>query len=276
MPLVFNTLLADAGIAPRDVRLLRHETKRHGRTPYSLWRDDLNGFDDYQRVQKRSRRSYFASPFWAAFVVEPGGKTLFAGLSAVSSAGAISDGWLDPISGRDTALLVDYELYELVRQEALSCFVGRLVIDWGGGTRTWAQRADKQDKTILAWRESFAEPAFPGHLAFVAQLSDLAALPNGWRAALAAARGVYLLTCPRTHEQYVGAATGVEGFLGRWTDYVETGHGGNVGLKSRDPADYQVSILQVAGSAEDRADIEATEALWKVKLQSRDMGLNRN
>ncbi len=65
-------------------------------------------------------------------------------------------------------------------------------------------------------------------------------------------------------------------FLGRWLAYVRDGHDGNVGLKSRDPSDYQVPILEVCGSALTTDDIIRTEALWKDKLQSREMGLNRN
>jgi len=57
---------------------------------------------------------------------------------------------------------------------------------------------------------------------------------------------------------------------------VRNGHGGNVGLKSRDPADYQVSILEVSGSTATVEEVLAAEQLWKAKLQSREMGLNRN
>ena len=101
-------------------------------------------------------------------------------------------------------------------------------------------------------------------------------MPSDWRSALGSARGVYLLTCPRTHEQYVGSATGANGFLGRWHAYFGGGDGGNVRLRSREPSDYRVSILQVAGSADDHDSILRMESLWKLKLQSRDMGLNAN
>jgi hypothetical protein len=97
-----------------------------------------------------------------------------------------------------------------------------------------------------------------------------------WVLTLAAARGVYLLTCPRTREQYVGSATGESGFFGRWLTYAGDGHRGNVGLKSRDPSDYQVSILEVSGSSATVEEIIGAEQLWKAKLQSREMGLNRN
>ena len=89
-------------------------------------------------------------------------------------------------------------------------------------------------------------------------------------------RGVYLLTCPKTKEQYVGSATGDAGFWGRWQEYVQTGHGGNVALKSRDPSDYQVSILEVAGTSASTDDVKTMEGRWQCKLQSREMGLNRN
>lgn len=45
---------------------------------------------------------------------------------------------------------------------------------------------------------------------------------------------------------------------------------------SRDPSDYQVTILEVAGSLDSDAEILALESRWKGKLQSRAMGLNAN
>lgn len=95
-------------------------------------------------------------------------------------------------------------------------------------------------------------------------------------AVLSASRGIHLLTCPKTREQYVGSGAGGGGFYGRWLSYAQDGHGGNVALKSRDPSDYQVSILEVAGSSATLHEIMALEILWKRKLQSRDTGLNKN
>jgi hypothetical protein len=106
-------------------------------------------------------------------------------------------------------------------------------------------------------------------------LSKVAAFPNSWIEVLKNAMGVYLLTCPRTKEQYVGSASGSEGFWHRWMEYAITGHGANVALKSREPSDYQVSILEVAGTNQ-MEDILALEARWKRKLQSGEMGLTRN
>jgi hypothetical protein len=107
-------------------------------------------------------------------------------------------------------------------------------------------------------------------------LSKIEGLPKGWIEILKNTAGVYLLTCPKTKEQYVGKASGAEGFWQRWMQYVATGHGGNVALKSRDNSDYRVSILEVAGSSATSDDILKMESRWMAKLQSREMGLNRN
>jgi hypothetical protein len=118
--------------------------------------------------------------------------------------------------------------------------------------------------------------AFPGFSALILKLSDIETMPASWIAALSATRGIYLLTCPKTREQYVGMASGAGGFLARWREYASSGHGGNVGLKSRDASDYQISILETVGTNVSEAELLALEARWKEKLRSREMGLNRN
>jgi hypothetical protein len=168
------------------------------------------------------------------------------------------------------------DLYDLQADERLVDFEGKLFIEWGDGTRAWIQRADHQNKRIIELRPEFKEPDFPGFLNFTEPLSKVAGLPKGWVSVLKHATGVYLLTCPKTKEQYVGSASGCEGFWHRWMEYALTGHGGNIALKSREPSDYQISILQVAGSSSNSDDILKMESSWKKKLQSREMGLNKN
>lgn len=277
MPLRFNMLLQDEGIAPANVRLLRHQTVRAGRTPYSLWRDRPDLFEAYQRTQDPERRAWFRQPYWASFVATPAGSTLFAGLYKTALIGPVPEGYVDPTTGKvpghDKGRI--YDLYDCALAPELAAFAGRLHVDWGPGTRTWSQRADQSDKTILQLDRKLEEESFPGFTRFVATLSEIEAMPIGWKEALRSSRGVYLLACPRTREHYVGQAGGEDGFLGRWRQYAASGHGGNVGLRLRDPSDYQVSVLEVVGT-NDIARLGELEALWKTKLMSRDIGLNRN
>jgi len=71
MPIMFNTLLREAGFPAADVRLLRHKDKRaaKGRSPYEWWRDDRPKFDQYQSTQRIENREKFRARYWASFVV---------------------------------------------------------------------------------------------------------------------------------------------------------------------------------------------------------------
>lgn len=277
MTIGFNTLLKEAGLNLGDVRLLRHKDKRasKGRSPYELWRDNRQQFEFYQSTQRVENRSKLRATYWASFVVSPSDETMFVGLYSVKYQGVIKqDRPMPHMDGIDKAGSCD--VYDLTLENALSDLIGRLIIDWGAGERAWIQRADRQEKQVDELRREFKEPEFPGFLNLIEPLSKIEKLPMSWIAVLQSTKGVYLLTCPKTKEQYVGSATGEKGFWQRWQDYVQNGHGGDVALKSRDASDYQVSILEVAGTALTADDIIKMEVRWKLKLQSREMGLNRN
>ena len=275
----FTDLLKKSGLDPSQVRLLRHQTKApSGRTPYILWRDNRPAFNRYQSVQTVGNRASLAAPFWASFVVPPTGGSLFTGICAVERIGVVGADWIDPLYEVPGVELArdPLDLYEAELGPALSDYIGRLWVEWGRGTRSWIQRPDNQDKPIVELTRVFREDAFPGFTHFIANISEVPTLPATWVAALRSARGIYLLSSVKTREQYVGSATGAGGFHGRWLNYAADGHGGNIGLKSSEPGDYQVSILEICGSSASTEEIIAVEQLWKRKLQSREMGLNRN
>ena len=273
MPIMFNTILRQANVPIGDVRLLRHKDRRasKGNTPYELWKNNREEFERYQSTQNRDNRKKLCAPYWAVFIVNPSEETMFGGLYAVKYKGPLP---LDaPHSfGKPS------DWYDLTLQDLLSDLIGKLFIEWGKAALAWAQYAHRNEKAVIELRREFSEPTFPGFLNFIRPLSrlDESHIPKSWIAALQSSRGVYLFTCPKTKEQYVGSATGEDGFWGRWQDYVGNGHGGNVGLKLRDPSDYQVSILEVAGTSATSDDIRQMEGRWQSKLQSLEMGLNRN
>ena len=279
MALRFNMLLKDAGLDPGEVRLLRHQTLLpDGRTPLDLWRSDRSAFDDYQSFQLNAQRQHFLRPWWACFLGMRDGRTLFAGIYSVGEPVRIDEPAIFAPTGEQIEAGSN-DRYPLARSDHLSEYRGRLYIDWGGGAsgkRAWKQKADLQEKRITELYPDKSEAAFPGLMQIALPLSQLMEAPPGWIERLSEARGVYLLTCPDTHESYVGSASGRDGFWQRWTGYGVDGHGGNVALIDRKRSDWTVSILQLAGSADTGDDILAMEALWKRKLMSREHGLNRN
>lgn len=272
--LTFNDLLQTAGITLDQVRFVRHQDQRAlpERSPWHLWRLGNGLLELYQSVQ--SKEPFEVDRTLASFVVSPLGETIFVGLFQVLGQGVVVDPTLeDPVSGGSVHGLTHYTIERL---DVLSEYEGRIVVDWGAGVRTWVQRADKQVKPIIELRRTKFDPPFPGFDRFAHPIRHLDTVPGSWRAALAAVRGVYLLIHTDSGKQYVGSATGEEGFWGRWESYAANGHGGNVGLRLLANAEYQVSILEVAASTDTERDILALEQKWKEKLQSLTFGLNRN
>lgn len=276
MALTFNFLLKAHGIAPEDVRLLRHVKKSGAgsRSPLLTWREDRDRFEAYQALQPIKDRRYFEAPYWASFIGTPDRETMFVGLYGVRDPEPIPHDLPCPMTDR----MLNAAATERWATEPIAAFVGyhaMLFVDWGAGTRAWGQYAERREKPIVELRRDISEPEYPGHSAFMRQLSSVEALPASWVAILRNARGVYLLTCPSTLEQYVGSACGEGGFHTRWLQHAAR-EGDALAFRSRDPADYRVSILEVAGSLASADEIGAMESRWKEKLQSREMGLNRN
>ena len=273
MPILFRSLLAEAGLDPGSAKVLRHNHVSRSGDLLAVWRKEPELFERYQAIQLRERRSYFARAYWASFIAQPSGAACFVGVYTAQVSGPAPPGYREPL-GRVPPDPLIHDLYAYQRTSFLQEFIGRLFIaGWSG--QTWTRNAEGAHEVVELAR-SVPQPAFPGLLELVQPLSEIPYLPEAWLPHLRQGRGVYLLTCPRTREQYVGKADGEGGFYGRWLDYVANGHGGNTRLKSREPSDYQVSVLEVAGSAVGSQEIGAMEERWKRKLQSRDMGLNAN
>lgn len=200
---------------------------------------------------------------------------------AASVISLIDDGFGDTQSGEDQfdALMGLLGMIEVADGRRSAAPPGRVTDPWEGwmiGQAGGEDHGTTPSKPSTNDMRTSEEPTFPGYLEVIEPLSAIPTLPSRWVDFLRQGKGVYLLTCPRTKEQYVGKADGVDGFWGRWLSYAMTGDGGNVRLKSRERSDYQVSILEVAGSAATADEILRMEMRWKAKLQTREMGLNGN
>jgi hypothetical protein len=276
MTLTFNTLLESEGIDLRHVKLLRHRYKDDGgfSAPYDLWRTDSEPYLLYNKIQKEvlKSRKYFAS---FAATSPSNYDILFTGIFEWENMSAIPDGTVDPASGK-TKFGTNERLFDLRLAEPLSDLIGKLIIDWGPGERTWAQNAELQPKPIIEIRREFQEPKFPGFEKICHNLDSLVSLPATWKEILRSVQGVYLLRDAESSQLYVGSAYGKDGIWGRWEDYISTGHGGNKELKKLKSRNFVFSILYVAASDATLKELIEVENLWKERLGSRQVGLNAN
>jgi hypothetical protein len=154
MPMMFNSLLAEAGLNWDTVILMRHQDRRadKGKTPFELWRDNREAFERYISIQGFVNRSKFArASDWATFVATPSGETMFVGLYKARYRGVLDHRLPKPqTAGFHEPGSID--IYDLERRQAFEDMDGKLFVEWGDGARAWVQRADRQNKIVRELR----------------------------------------------------------------------------------------------------------------------------
>ncbi len=276
----FTEFLMKNDLDPAGVRLLRHDARG-----VAAWRrGGAHAFGCFASFQRRTPPPYGGVEVACHFLPDanlPDGTltALYIGTTR------IVDSWA--WDGERLPLIHDAEIIEGERgRENVDAFdlewleqgneySERLLINWGQGGRAWSQWADRRPKSILEIRLQAQEPPFPGFSGFISRISDIPRFPQAWTGSLEGVRGVYLLITD-DGEQYVGSAAGIDGFMGRWRQYLANGHGGNVLLREAGHQDYTMSILEVASPDMSLGDILMREASWKIKLGVRAHGLNGN
>ena len=106
---------------------------------------------------------------------------------------------------------------------------------------------------------------------------------NNWKTALSTVNGIYLISDLKTGKLYVGSAYGHDSFWGRWSNYIENGHGGNKKLKEiikkygyEYSSNFVFSILEIFNFNTPDNEIIDRESFWKELLLTRKYGYNDN
>jgi hypothetical protein len=279
--LTLESLLVPFGLdLQKKVRLVRHQDRRYDVT--RLYR--AGQLDFYQSIQ--SEAAFGDAETLVVFIGEAGTHALFVGVYAVRSVSRgerhkIPAGFMYPEMPTEGHFKYDLRLDTRFQE-----LVGRVVIDWGKGTRKWVQHFKHKD-VIEVLPRGYVR-GFPGFLDVLLTYDELVrivqhpASHREWHLRLGSMAGIYLIVDTVTGRQYVGSAYGRAGLLGRWTDYSRTGHGGNKQLKQLVTArpgaekDFQFAILQTLPTTLTAKEVVAYEKLHKQKLGSRAHGLNSN
>lgn len=271
--LTLGHILNAAGIQQSDVLVIRHTYNSDGLVSAADLTDEK--ILEYTRQQShRNKIGPHPPKLWLSFIAEGGLRSRF--LAAHDNHGVL-----------ETENTVDHRYFDLRASEALSSLRSRLMIEWSRDPVNWAKRGGlAQSFRVLEIADPKIEP-FPGFDGVLIDYQTLGlviedARYRDWRTALAAVQGVYLIVDKVTGEQYVGKADGRERVLGRWREYWNSGHGGNVGLRDAiafepvAPERFQFSLLRVFGPDVPGEQVNAAEAHFKSALLSRQFGFNRN
>ena len=199
------------------------------------------------------------------------------------------DEWLLFHIGRVTKRLdilngVGYEYEELKEYEK---YFGRLVIKYKNTAQTLIRRAESiidDCKVFQILPNIFDNDIFPEYENINLTWSELSRVLEKltWKTALENQKGIYLITDTSNNKRYIGAAYGDKMLLGRWKNYVETGHGGNKGLKKLNfehiKDNFRYSILEIFKSTTNDNVILGREKWWKDVFlsQKAEFGYNQN
>jgi hypothetical protein len=253
----------------------RHDTKvlRHRDSHLDLWESRQN--KTFQRRQEHQLWDVFGDARYViAFIGRRQSSAKFVGVWEVLSK-----------RKRKHHKGFEYKTRELPGFEDLE---ERLLVDWGDGTRSWAQWLhEKGNKRVTEIRPA-KKVSFPGYYNVVLSYDQLKKVINNpdsnrdWKTMLSSVSGVYIILDTQSGKQYVGSAYGSGGIWARWGCYVRSHSGGNKLLKSllklhpQRYKSFQFSILRVLEPAATKDDVIEQEVRTKRKLGTRAFGLNSN
>jgi hypothetical protein len=270
MAVTLHPILLDAGVHLPDALVIRHAyVREHADSGLKGIHADSTDAEilEYTRSQSADAQRFPRTPprFWVVFIREGGDRARF--WAVVENRGEVSD---------DGTL----RLFDLVVSKHMADLRERLVVGWRS-PRSWWMRALTAATYPVVGIEDAQPVAFPGFDRLVVDYAQLQAVMEeqryaSWRTALASVVGIYLITDTRDGRQYVGKADGVENIRQRWHAYAVNGHGGNVGLRGLNPSSFRYSLLRVFDPSTPVSVIDAAESHFKVALDSRRHGLNRN
>ncbi|GGK38458.1 GIY-YIG nuclease family protein [Nocardia camponoti] len=270
MTLTLGSILDSAGIDPADAQVIRHAyVKEHEDTGLQGIHADSSDEEilAYTRQQSTSPRIFPVTPprIWVVFIREGGDRARL--WSVVENRGEVPN---------DGAL----RTFDLVVSNHMADLRNRLVIGWRS-PRTWRLNGPTAAGYPVTEIADAQPVPFPGFDRLVLNYAQLQAVMReqryaSWRTALSSVIGIYLITDSRDGRQYVGKADGTESIRQRWSAYAANGHGGNVELRGLDPDGFLFSVLRVFDPAIPTREIDAAESHFKVALDTRRHGLNRN
>ena len=273
-------VLESYGVETDSIKLVRHgnkeipilETFRHNRTR----------FEAYQSYQLPGRFDSAASI--AVFAPYQNTTALFLGLWRIRDCiknTSFSEENRNEIASFSlpASWYEDLDKYVLEWNPVVDELSERLVIEWGGATVAWVQKKDKPVVELRRQSSIFDFRSYDSVALGFQDLTRISRFPQSnevWITALSAVNGVYLITNTTDGKQYVGSAYGEKGIWGRWSNYAQSGHGGNKELKELDPLYFRFSILEVVPPTMTQDGVIQRENLWKEKLGTRKFGLNQN
>lgn len=267
------------------VRLIRHkdnrkekviDNKTYSASLYDLYLNEHEVFLKYQSEQLVKR--FNDVDYIVSFIGEESTSTRFVGIFKNNGLTKL----LGNLNGEEIAQ------FDFIELNGFDVLKERTIIDWKNPV-SWLQRYTNKMPVIRIDR-GLQENNIPIFTRFEDVILDYNQLKRiietgnpEWKAKLESCNGIYLILDKQTGKQYIGSTYNKKGIWGRWTEYAQTGHGGDNDLKpliEKEPEYakkyFQWSILETLPlNILDEHAINR-ESLYKRKFGTREFGYNNN
>lgn len=245
---------------------------------YNLYRYQKELFLRYQSEQnlKEGQKSVFDDvEYIVSFIGEENNTARFVGVFKVG----------DRQVSTHSKNRIIYSMEEVSGFELLK---ERIIINWGKSTLSWHQWYNniKEVVRIDQGMDDNGIQPFVSYNDVVIGYSDLKAIveknDNIWKTKLEAVNCIYLIQDTLSGKQYVGSTYGKSGIWGRWKEYAQTIHGGNLKLKAlidNDPdygRHFHWVILETLSILTTETEAIERESLYKRKFCTLKFGYNLN
>lgn len=269
----------------RKVRLVRHKDNRivkvidgkeYSNSLYDLYLNEHDVFLSYQSEQLE--KNFKDVTYIVAFIGEEKADSRFVGVFR-------NDGIIREIEDYQGEKQSKFNFVEL---DGFDNLKERIVIEWRNPI-SWRQNY-KNEMPVIRIDRGLREGNIPvfSHFEDVVldfnQLQSIFKTENAeWKSKLESCNGIYLILDKHTGKQYVGSTYNPKGIWGRWSQYAQTGHGGDKDLIPLIEADpnyakkyFQWCILETLPlKILDEQAIDR-ESLYKRKFGTREFGYNNN
>jgi hypothetical protein len=272
---------------PKRIRLIRHKDARKvkiiGGKEYrnSLYDIYLNNRDAFIRYQSEQLAKSFANvDYIVSFIGEEGCTSRFVGVYKV--AGIIGE------CGKTDKDEIIY-LFEMQEIDGFELLKERVIINWNNPI-SWLQKYQNSMPVIRIDR-GLMDDDIPNFTRFedvmlsYDQLYRIFHSPHNqeWKAKLESCNCIYLILDKSNGRHYIGSTYNKHGVWGRWAQYAETGHGGDISLSKllKTDSDYakknfQWCILETLPLGIPDEQAIDRESLYKRKFGTREFGYNNN
>ena len=284
--LTISKILELAGLdITKRIKLVRHKAENNTQyidgtlvdgTPYEWYRKDIDKFIAYQSEQKEDR--FKDVDYIVSFIGEEGTTARLVGVYQVL-------GYDEERAERVATGKFYYKMKKVTGD--IDEYNERVIIDWGKSAISWHQWLNKNDKNVVAIEKKGIDWVCPNYEEIKLPYEQLARIINDnidiWKHKLTACNCIYVISDSKTGKLYVGSTYNLDGIWGRWKEYANTGHGGNVELiklLGEDPNyakdNFTWSILQTLPLKINEKEAVRIETLWKDKLGREACKLNKN